>query len=415
MPILGGIAAAIPILLYRKGLLTKGKSLLLILLAAVSCLLLVREQLNGTEHAVSSIERGEKETADQSVAVEVELPDGDRLSLDLPVSSVPYTGEERQALFEEAAKELDTEILGENTSLLEVCYNLNLPSSVSEPEIALEWTTDAPSLLNWDGTLGSEIPDSGAEVELKAVMTLQGDSAEYIRQVVVYPSRETDQVKKRILSKTEELNADNTGTDYVLPESVDGQSISWYRPVQRTGLFLALLTILSALLLVIAERRKGEDLEAQRQQRLLRVYPELVGKMQMLMGAGLGMRSVFRRIAADYLKQKREEQEPAYEELVRVVREMENGLGELQAYERFGSRCGNRSYRGLALLLVQNRKKGGQGMIRLLEQEAVSAMEDRKRRAREAGEKASVKLLLPMGLMLVVVLILVMVPAFLSF
>ena len=46
---------------------------------------------------------------------------------------------------------------------------------------------------------------------------------------------------------------------------------------------------------------------------------------------------------------------------------------------------------------------------------AQAAFEARKRQARVEGEKAAVKLLLPMGMMLLVVLIILMVPAFLSF
>ena len=46
--------------------------------------------------------------------------------------------------------------------------------------------------------------------------------------------------------------------------------------------------------------------------------------------------------------------------------------------------------------------------------EAIQAFEDRKARARRLGEEAGTKLLLPMFLMLTVVLVIVIVPAFLS-
>ncbi|MDO5829314.1 MAG: hypothetical protein Q4Q25_04095, partial [Methanocorpusculum sp.] len=70
--------------------------------------------------------------------------------------------------------------------------------------------------------------------------------------------------------------------------------------------------------------------------------------------------------------------------------------------------------RGLALLLEQNMSKGGQGLMQLLEQEALAACEGRLKRARQEGEKVSVRLLLPMGMMLMIVLALIMIPAFLS-
>ena len=54
-------------------------------------------------------------------------------------------------------------------------------------------------------------------------------------------------------------------------------------------------------------------------------------------------------------------------------------------------------------------------VIRLLQKEAEDAFEERKSIARRLGEEAGTKLLVPMVLMLLVVLILIMVPAFLSY
>ena len=54
-------------------------------------------------------------------------------------------------------------------------------------------------------------------------------------------------------------------------------------------------------------------------------------------------------------------------------------------------------------------------MADMLERESVEAWEERKRKARVLGEAAATKLLFPMMLMLVVVMAIVMIPAFLSF
>ena len=50
----------------------------------------------------------------------------------------------------------------------------------------------------------------------------------------------------------------------------------------------------------------------------------------------------------------------------------------------------------------------------MLKTEAIQAQEERKAHAKRAGEEAGTKLLLPMFLMLAVVLIIVIVPAFLT-
>ena len=145
----------------------------------------------------------------------------------------------------------------------------------------------------------------------------------------------------------------------------------------------------------------------------------LAMKSLMLLAAGLSMRKVFERITRDYRKEQEQQgrgkKRYAYEEIARTYYEMESGVIELEAYERMGMRCEVPAYRRLSLLLAQNLKKGSQGLIPLLEQEARDAFEQRKRFARTEGEKAAVRLLLPMGMMLLVVFVLMMFPAFLSF
>ena len=124
------------------------------------------------------------------------------------------------------------------------------------------------------------------------------------------------------------------------------------------------------------------------------------------------------KLAADYLKRKESAligTRYAYEELVKTCLEMERGVYEKDAYERLGRRCGLAEYKILSVLLVQNLKKGNQSILELLEREAVSAGEERLRRARIQGEEAATKLLLPMILQLLVVFIILMVPAFINF
>ena len=59
-------------------------------------------------------------------------------------------------------------------------------------------------------------------------------------------------------------------------------------------------------------------------------------------------------------------------------------------------------------------EKGTRGITELLSLEAVHAFEDRKARAKRKGEETGTKLLVPMIMMLAVVLVIVIVPAFWS-
>ena len=64
--------------------------------------------------------------------------------------------------------------------------------------------------------------------------------------------------------------------------------------------------------------------------------------------------------------------------------------------------------------MSQNLRKGTKGLTELLKLEARQAFEERKAQAKRLGEEAGTKLLLPMFLMLAVVLVIVIVPAFLT-
>ena len=94
--------------------------------------------------------------------------------------------------------------------------------------------------------------------------------------------------------------------------------------------------------------------------------------------------------------------------------EMCGGVPEKDCYESFGGRCGLQAYMKLGALLSQNLRRGTKGLADALRLEGIHAFEERKALARRRGEEAGTKLLLPMFLMLAVVLVIVIVPAFLS-
>lgn len=73
------------------------------------------------------------------------------------------------------------------------------------------------------------------------------------------------------------------------------------------------------------------------------------------------------------------------------------------------------SYRKLSGLLEQNVRKGSESLRLALEAELENAFEQQKTMVRRLGEEASAKLLFPLFLLLAVVMIMVSVPAFLSF
>ena len=144
-------------------------------------------------------------------------------------------------------------------------------------------------------------------------------------------------------------------------------------------------------------------------------YPEIISSFAMLLGTGMTVKNTWNKIVQTYEEEKKSGKNRfAYEEMCLTSREMQSGISEQEAYERFGKRCKWSSYTKFSMLLSQNLRKGSKGLSELLKMESVQAMEMRKQQAKKRGEEVSTKLLLPMTLMFVVVLAIVMIPAFLS-
>ena len=100
---------------------------------------------------------------------------------------------------------------------------------------------------------------------------------------------------------------------------------------------------------------------------------------------------------------------------MKTAAQLGSGLSEGKAYSEFGRRCGVQVYIKLSALLEQSQKNGSRQLRPALELEMVSAFEQRKNLAKKLGEEAGTKLLLPLLMMLGVVMVMIVVPAFLSF
>lgn len=202
---------------------------------------------------------------------------------------------------------------------------------------------------------------------------------------------------------------------YYLPSYLDGEPIAWSRPWDNSGGVLAILSIIGACCIPVQKQRGQEKKRQERARQMLLDYPNLVTRLALLLEAGMTVRKAFEKIALDYKRKKKRGARSAYEELLKAYYEMESGVMEERAYENFGRRCDHPKYRTLSTLLIQNLKRGNRQLLDILEKESAESFEERKRYARVQGEEAATKLLIPMTMMLVIVLVILIVPACMSF
>lgn len=346
--------------------------------------------------------------------VEGEQGSKEKKNMMVEVGEKSLTEKEKQEIFRQVKKQLDRTILGENKSADQINRPLYLPESLKNFPVSLQWVSSDPKIVNWEGKLGTDIPKNGTLVCLMAVIFLEETEENYFKYVKVYPERKTEQEELETLLKT--ANENRTSHWMQLPDSIFGKKLNWKVNHEGELAGVVLLVFSCPVLLLMRDRQNLQEKKKREKEQMIQDYPEILSKLTLLLGAGVNLRRAMERIGKDYVEsRKKGEERKAYEVILEICQEMERGVSEKRAYEELGEKCGILYYKTLSALLVQHLQKGSVDMGRILEEEAGKAQEIRRQQARILGEQASTKLLFPMILMLLVVFILLMVPAWLTF
>ncbi|MBQ3406529.1 MAG: type II secretion system F family protein [Lachnospiraceae bacterium] len=364
---------------------------------------LVREEYGGTSYT-------------ENLEVDV---GGEKESVALSVPPRIRTEKEVSALLAAACADLPDIVLG-GMPASHVDRDLLLVNKLGDEGITVSWMTGNPSVIDWDGKICRDVTPAGSDVRLSAELSLDGYTRELTMDVTVYPRNLTPAEKLRddVERAVDAENASSTGDEkLLLPGQIDGRPVSWSMPDSSTGLMILIMGILSSVLFLFSRiQNRGIELDKKRQQ-LMCDYPNVISYLVLLLNAGMSMRMAFARLASDYRKSldRGGQAKVGYEVIAYASAEMEKGVSEIDAYMHIGRNTPEIRYKTFSTLLVQNLRKGSRELTGILEREAAEAFEERKKQARIMGEQAGTKLMFPMLLMLGVVLVILMVPAYLSF
>lgn len=358
----------------------------------------------------------------ETVFATVEGVDED-IPIQIRVDEQGYTKEEAEKILTDEAEKLEKRILGENQDLEHVTSDLNLLTSLPDYPVSVQWTLDDYQYISIDGSLKEEIPKEGIGVQLTAVLSFDQGADEAVERtrditVTLYPPKlrnpdEIIEALEQLVDSENEISREDEAL--YLPDEIAGRKVSWGYRSTVNGYQVMGMGVLVFVAAAAWRRQKVNDAARARKEQLLRDYPEILEQFSLLIGAGMTVKGAWYKIVENY-QERRETggKRPAYEEMMRTCFEMEGGVPEGEGYENFGKRCQIQEYMRLGLLLSQNLRKGTRGITELLSLEAVHAFEDRKARAKRKGEETGTKLLVPMIMMLAVVLVIVIVPAFWS-
>lgn len=364
---------------------------------------------------LTSLIRPENGKGDRKEKLEVWIGE-EPYSMEVTVRERPKTEAETAEELQKAEDGMEILFLGENQDLEHITEKVNMPSVYPGTDIAIQWYLNSWEYISVDGTVKNEGFTRAEQVEVTAVLSLEDQTVSWDRTVWVCPlENPDDKALIRILSwKMEDTQKEDTET-VELPEQAAGKSIIWYPEKDHTWLMLAGLTACAVCAMMLGQQKEEEKALAEREKRMKLAYPDIVSRLSLYMSAGISSRKAWERIAAGYRNRTSGPVNEAYEEMCTTLYEMQNGVPESIAYEKFGARCRLPSYLKLGALLSQNLRKGTRNLSALLEEESREAFENRKAYAKKLGEECESRLLFPMLLMLLTILVMVMYPAVTSF
>ncbi len=333
----------------------------------------------------------------------------------LEVGERVLTDEEAEECYEELIGYLREGILGNNPSLQEVREKLNLPYEVEGYPFTIEWKSSNHFLLTSDGMVFAENLEEPQTVMLTAEVFYGEKEWQESFQVMLCPPQRTEEEQllydlKRLAEEAEE--AQKHEEDFVLPGGMAGNEISWAMQRDNTGRGILLLTFLAAVAVFYMKDKDLQQELVKRRREMKEEYPVIVSKYALFLEAGMTVRGAFIKICRDYYAKQPDRIHPLYEEMHYSCNELKAGMSESRVYENFGRRTGVQEYTRLCALLGQNLKKGNTALAKRLKEESDDAVTENMQAMKRLGEEAGTKLLAPMGMMLVLVLVMIMLPAF---
>lgn len=292
-----------------------------------------------------------------------------------------------------------------------VLTGLNIPVRLANNPVDISFSTDEGGILLDNGDLNFEMIKEKRQVTLK--LTASYGEREMSRSLVitVYPRTltEEEKVKLAVKEKLDSALADGENETITLPAEVGGKRVRAYFPKEEiTGNLVGFaLAAIICLFVVFNENNKRKIKD--REEELKNGYTEFVGRFVILLGAGLNIPAIWRKLETGFASNK-----SLTEEIRLTLWEVGNGKTEREAYENFGKRIGGTQYAKFVSVINQSLKLGQGQLLSRLEAESEAAMFERRNKAKVMGEVADTKMLMPMMLQLVLIMLIIMVPALLA-
>lgn len=394
--------------------------LVVLVIGAVSVILFhLNSRMEGILEEGMQIKRNEWGKGDYKITLQAKTQNWSR-EMPFLIKERRLTEEEISLLLKSLQMKLPEIIKNDNQDLQHVVNDLYLPSSVSGYPFQIKWESSDNEKISYIGKVEREFTaKDGEQITLTAILTYEDVKVNFTYDIWLLPEvlNKEDEFFK-LLENEFRAAEEKEGTNPIiqLPVNLHGIEIKWKEVKSNKGIIF-ILVIVSGCAMVC--REMDRDLKRhceKRKKQLLADYAGLVNKLRLYLSAGLTVKNTFIKITNDYERKKDcKRKNYLYEEMKISCCQLENGMMEEKVYQEFGRRCEELKYRKLVFLLSVHLKQGNNQLLKLLEEEADNALEERRQFAKKSGEEAGTKLLFPMMLMMIVVMAFILIPAYFNF
>lgn len=335
---------------------------------------------------------------------------GKEQSVVLNVSPVRLTEEEFHQEADLVADEVRGELFPEGEL---ISSDIELPIVDKKDTFVISWESDRPELLSSKGRVNLEATQGNTVVNITMTVFYYDYSVAYSYKVLVGREEKTEdriiaEYLSQVLSNLEEETIEEQV--FYIPDEIDDIELNLGKEKNKSGRILGVGLILAIVTVGISLSRLKDSQKA-RDERLMRLYPILVDNLWLYLEAGMNVRKAFQECVNSWTW----EDTFLKEQLLYMLNQIDNGQAEYIAYEELGARLSLTPYTNLMRHISQNVRMGTKDLRILMETEATMAIEEKKERAKRLGEEASTKLVFPMILLLIVVMVIIMTPAFMGF
>ncbi len=324
------------------------------------------------------------------------------------------TDEQIATLLEEKYNDLVEIVLNKNDTTDNITSDLNFDKEPFGEHIKISYDVSDDTVIDSNGKIILESTEVGSEypVIVKVNMEYKDVSLPFSIELVVH--REAISINDEMSFIEERVNYEDS--QVILPTKLkeNNGKISWYKSSIGTPWYKIIMGfILLSVGIFYLYKRVLEDKYEERKRNLRLDFPDLINKMTLLVKAGFTPQKAWFIICEDYEKSKVTSR-VLFDEMVIAKKEMLKGVAFDEMLLNFGRRCGNKQVLAMVSILVQNAKRGSSMLVVALEQMGRESWEIRLSDAKMVGEKASIRLLIPVGISFLVIIIVVIAPIMMS-